>query len=41
MGAEQRKDICRYAIFLTQGKCAYCGDTLINLKMVRNTETKI
>lgn len=32
MGATQRKDICRYAIFLTQGKCAYCGDTLINLK---------
>ena len=27
-----KKDICRYAIFLTQGKCAYCGDTLINLK---------
>lgn len=32
MEAAQRKDICRYAIFLTQGKCAYCGDTLINLK---------
>ena len=32
MDAAQRKDICRYAIFLTQGKCAYCGDTLINLK---------
>jgi len=32
MNAAQRKDICRYAIFLTQGKCAYCGDTLINLK---------
>jgi hypothetical protein len=32
MDATQRKDICRYAIFLTQGKCAYCGDTLINLK---------
>lgn len=32
MGAAQRKDICRYAIFLTQGKCAYCGDALINLK---------
>ena len=32
MEATQRKDICRYAIFLTQGKCAYCGDTLINLK---------
>lgn len=32
MKTEQRKDICRYAIFLTQGKCAYCGDTLINLK---------
>lgn len=32
MDASQRKDICRYAIFLTQGKCAYCGDTLINLK---------
>lgn len=32
MEAAQRKDICRYAIFLTQGKCSYCGDTLINLK---------
>ena len=32
MNAAQRTDICRYAIFLTQGKCAYCGDTLINLK---------
>ena len=32
METNQRKDICRYAIFLTQGKCAYCGDTLINLK---------
>ena len=32
METNQRKDICRYAIFLTKGKCAYCGDTLINLK---------
>ena len=32
MDTAQRRDICRYAIFLTQGKCAYCGDTLINLK---------
>lgn len=32
MDTAERKDICRYAIFLTQGKCAYCGDTLINLK---------
>lgn len=32
MSPAQIKDICRYAIFLTQGKCAYCGDTLINLK---------
>ena len=32
MSSAQIKDICRYGIFLTQGKCAYCGDTLINLK---------
>lgn len=32
MGATLKRDICRYAIFLTRGKCAYCGDTLINLK---------
>lgn len=32
MDTAHRKDICRYAIFLTSGRCAYCGDKLINLK---------
>lgn len=32
MDANKRKDICRYAIFLTKGKCAYCGKQLVNLK---------
>lgn len=40
MDAAQRKDICRYAIFLTQGKCAYCGDTLINLKNGKKYRSK-
>lgn len=31
MTSEERKDICRYAIFLTKGKCAYCGKQLVDL----------
>ena len=31
MTADKRKDICRYAIFLTKGKCAYCGKQLVDL----------